>query len=224
VTIPKIAACLIVKNGSETIERAIASIRQHVDEINIYDTGSTDKTLKILARLQRRHPEDGAPIYVKRGEWHNDFARARAASFKMASDDCDWLLWLDDDDEIAGAENLRRLAAGAEQQNLDGLVFFYDYARENGVCSCHLWRERLVQRSAGYVWKGSVHECLIPADGRRRVSRSSRSTSSTTSTTAPLTATRRPGTSRSCSPSGTPASSSARCRTPARSRTSAPSS
>src|SRR6266498_2490360 len=50
---PKIAACLIVKDAADTIEKCLDSIRPFVDEINIYDTGSTDDTLSILERLDQ---------------------------------------------------------------------------------------------------------------------------------------------------------------------------
>ena len=197
----KIAACLIVKNSAATIERAIDSIRLYVDEINIYDTGSTDGTVELLERLNEKksqgfvkqtglpvedwdetldvdafqkvalddHPHTAvalAPIRVQRGEWRDDFSWARQRSFEMASDDCDWLLWLDDDDEIVGAPNLRVFADRAPA-DLDGFVFQYDYAQdEAGNCVCVLWRERLIRKSAGYEWRGPVHEVLVPPDGK----------------------------------------------------------
>src|SRR5947208_827532 len=44
----KIAACLIVKDSAATIEKCLNSIRPFVDEINVYDTGSTDDTVEKL--------------------------------------------------------------------------------------------------------------------------------------------------------------------------------
>jgi hypothetical protein len=64
-----------------------------------------------------------APISVERGEWRDDFAWAREQSFAMCSDDVDWLLWLDDDDLLAGAANLRPLAQQATPTS-------------TGSCSC----------------------------------------------------------------------------------------
>jgi hypothetical protein len=205
----KIAACLIVKNSADVIERAIDSIRPYVDGIFVYDTGSTDGTQKLLRQLgktkQRTYcpdcglwadeDRDGAYIWtasatngtpesdackhetekvsvpfaeirVQRGEWRDDFAWARQQSWNMIPADYDWAIWLDDDDEIVGAPNLRPLAATAHP-TVDGFVVFYDYARdENGQCVCQLWRERLVRVSSGLEWKGAVHEVLIPANGR----------------------------------------------------------
>lgn len=48
-----IAACLILRNSAETIERTLEGIRLYVDEINCFDTGSTDDTIKVLERLNQ---------------------------------------------------------------------------------------------------------------------------------------------------------------------------
>lgn len=50
----KIAVCMIVKDGERTLEVALRSVRAYVDEINIYDTDSTDGTLGLLDRLSRQ--------------------------------------------------------------------------------------------------------------------------------------------------------------------------
>lgn len=42
-----ISLCMIVKNAEETLARCLDSVKDIVDEINIVDTGSTDKTVKI---------------------------------------------------------------------------------------------------------------------------------------------------------------------------------
>ncbi len=49
----KIAACLIVKNAGAMLERCLASIRPFVDEVCLYDTGSTDGTFKLVEKLSR---------------------------------------------------------------------------------------------------------------------------------------------------------------------------
>lgn len=185
---PKIAACLIVKNAEATLEACLDTIRLYVDEINLYDTGSTDGTLALVDRLRRAKcwidgegatrdsparggiPADWAevplaPIRVQQGEWRDDFAWAREQSFAMCSDDVDWIVWLDDDDHLEGAEHLRALAANAPA-GLHGYVVFYDYARDDqGTTICQLWRERMLRRDVGYVWKGAVHEVLVPPEG-----------------------------------------------------------
>lgn len=191
-----IAACLITKNSEATLERALASIRPFVDHVFVYDTGSTDGTLDLIARLNEQPPlvvdnatgrvlDPGelaeatpgeppattivplAPIVVEQGEWRDDFAWAREQSFRMATEHgpYPWLLWLDDDDEIVGAQMLRQLAARAHP-TVDGFAVFYDYARdEAGRCVCQLWRERLIRADRGFRWTNAVHEVLV-LDGR----------------------------------------------------------
>lgn len=195
-----IAACLICKNSKATIERTIDSIRPFVDEINVYDTGSTDGTVKLLKTLAKKKSlgflkENGtpvedwngfldveahnalagedsltyavplAPIKVEKGEWRNDFSWAREQSFAMASDEVDWFFWLDDDDVIVGAQNLRALAARAHP-SLHGYIVFYNYAQDaSGNCVCTLWRERLIRRDERWGWRNAVHEVWLPKEG-----------------------------------------------------------
>lgn len=178
----RIAACLITRNSERTIEMALQSVRAHVDAVFVYDTGSEDGTIALLETLNETQavlvpaPTDEdpdatrevrlAPITVQRGDWRDDFAWAREQSFRMAGDSFDWFLWLDDDDVVEGAENLRALAAGATPQT-PGFVFFYDYARdENGNNVCQLWRERLIRRDAGFTWRNRVHEVLVTEHAR----------------------------------------------------------
>lgn len=204
---PKIAACLIVKDAAATIERCLDSIRPHVAEINIYDTGSTDGTMDVLEKIGvRSHllvqgPDnpaeivgeqvgfkffDGeydltgsgverrtdilevplAEIRVKTGEWRDDFAWARQRSFEMCSDGVEFVIWLDDDDEIVGGPNLPLLAMQLPPE-LDGYVVQYEYAHdEAGNCICVLWRERLIRADRGYTWKCAIHEILAPPEGK----------------------------------------------------------
>jgi glycosyltransferase involved in cell wall biosynthesis len=111
-TQPLVAVCLIVKDELEWIAAAIDSVRPYVAEINVYDTGSTDGTPELLEGMAA---EPGAPIRVERGEWRRDFSWAREQSFAMASPETDWILWIDADDVVLGAENLRPYLAGLDE-------------------------------------------------------------------------------------------------------------
>jgi glycosyltransferase involved in cell wall biosynthesis len=135
-----IAACLIVKDAEATITACLDSIRDCVDEINVYDTGSTDGTLELL----------GPDVRVKRGEWRDDFAWAREQSFAMASPNAEWLLWLDADDVAGGT---RHLDAALRTATGDGFLCLYQ-ADANG----YVWRDRLVR--PGLRWRGAASETL----------------------------------------------------------------
>ena len=84
-----ISLCMIVKNEERFLAECLRSVREVVDEINIVDTGSTDRTVEIAR-------EFGANVVVR--EWRNDFGWARNESLALATRR--WTLVLDADEEI----------------------------------------------------------------------------------------------------------------------------
>ena len=94
-----ISLCMIVKNEERFLAECLASVKDVVDEINIVDTGSTDRTVEIAR-------EFGANVIFR--EWRNDFGWARNEALKMATRR--WTLVLDADEEIA-PESLPQLRA-----------------------------------------------------------------------------------------------------------------
>jgi tetratricopeptide (TPR) repeat protein len=152
-----IAVCLIVKDAAGTLERCLASVQPYVDEVVVYDTGSTDGTVELLDKLARA--DGGARIVVERGEWRDDFSWARERSFALAS--ADWLMWLDADDVLVGGKELQSLVLAAPRE-LDGFVVLYDCERdESGYVTQQVWRVRLVRKETGFQWHGLVHEGLF---------------------------------------------------------------
>ncbi|HTW82757.1 MAG TPA: glycosyltransferase [Candidatus Sulfotelmatobacter sp.] len=84
-----ISLCMIVKNEERFLAECLASVRDVVDELNVVDTGSTDRTVEIAR-------EFGANVIFR--EWRNDFAWARNQALEMATRR--WTLVLDADEEI----------------------------------------------------------------------------------------------------------------------------
>ena len=146
---PTIAVCLPVRNGAATIERLIASIREHVDELCFFLAGaSTDGTPEILSRLAA---EPGAVVKVEQGVWTNDYAAARNASFAMA--ETDWIAWADDDEVFVGAENLRGFLATTTADLLD--VRRVDLLAPDLPFA--VFFARVVRRSVGPWWYPRIH-------------------------------------------------------------------
>jgi GT2 family glycosyltransferase/tetratricopeptide (TPR) repeat protein len=87
---PGISLCMIVKNEERFLERCLRSVAGVVDEINVVDTGSTDRTIEIAKALGAR---------VTHEQWRDDFALARNASLAMATRR--WILQLDADEELS---------------------------------------------------------------------------------------------------------------------------
>ena len=86
-----LSAAMIVKNEAHNIEQAISSVAGFVDEVVVYDTGSTDATVE-LARAM------GA--VVRQGYWDDDFSRARNEACRMTRGE--WHMALDADDRLMG--------------------------------------------------------------------------------------------------------------------------
>lgn len=154
-----ISACLIVKNDHR-IERAVASIRDHVDEVCIVDTGSTDGTAEIAERIADRF-ERFTECNFEDGEIA-DFSAARTRSFALATHGV--VVWLDSDDLVEGAEFLRdavewsmREAHGQPWRTL----FPYAYDQDaDGNCTNWQQRERIVYPKSAFHWVYRVHEGL----------------------------------------------------------------
>jgi len=92
-----LSVCMIVKDAQGTLYRCLDSVKPIADEIIICDTGSTDHTIEI-AREYTDH--------VYEIPWEDDFSVARNRSIEKASGD--WILWLDADEHLVGAEQLAK--------------------------------------------------------------------------------------------------------------------
>lgn len=166
-----VSVCLIVRDeeSSGIFEDCLRSIRPHVEEIVIVDTGSSDNTLKIAAEyadivetFTECNDEDGRIA---------NFAVARNRSFDLATKP--WVMWMDSDDVIRGGENIARLVQVGEDSRGDRdwvYLFPYEYVYDpNGKCVCLHYRERLLSRRAAMQWVNPVHEVMIPTANAQRL-------------------------------------------------------
>ncbi len=98
----RISLCMIVKDEEEMLPRCLAAVAEHVDELVIVDTGSTDRTVEIAESF-------GADVVEF--PWNGSFADARNVSLDRATGD--WILWLDADEVLDDGPG--RAAARARQ-------------------------------------------------------------------------------------------------------------
>lgn len=142
---------MIVKNEEQVIGRCLESVRNIVDEINIIDTGSTDRTKEIVTNYTDR---------IFDFTWIEDFAAARNFAFQQAT--MDYILWLDADDVFLEKDQGDFLKLkNTLDFNIDAVSMNYNlaYDEENNVMSS-LRRYRLAKRVKGFKWIGAVHEYL----------------------------------------------------------------
>ncbi len=148
-----VSLCMIVKNEEDVLARCLDSVRDAVDEIIVVDTGSTDHTREIALRYTRK---------VYNFAWIDDFAEARNFSFSKAS--MDYCMWLDADDVLEAADRDALIALKeCLPPDTDVIMMPYHTAfDEQNVPTFSYYRERLLRRSAGFLWQGAVHEAITP--------------------------------------------------------------
>ena len=146
-----ISLCLIVKNEEDVLGTCLHSIYDIVDEINIIDTGSDDRTKEIAKRYE-------ANIYDFK--WVNDFAKARNFAFSKAT--MDYILWLDADDVFLEKDRqMLKELKNALDPSVDSVRMHYNLSvDEFGNVTSSLMRNRLVRRERHFKWIGAVHEYL----------------------------------------------------------------
>lgn len=160
-----ISVCLIVKNEEMNIVRCLTSIRPYVEEIVVVDTGSTDRTPELVRGIA-----DAFEVYTDcnyEDGTIKSFSAARQRSFDLATKP--WVMWIDGDDVVQGAEKLPDLIASLDAKRQGGpavVVLPYEYAHdEEGNCTCLHYRERIVTPRSDFKWVNPVHEILMSVEG-----------------------------------------------------------
>ena len=148
----KITLCMIVKNEEKLLPQCLASIRDHMDEIVVVDTGSTDKTVTIAENF-------GAKVYHH--PWENDFSKHRNQSIGYAGGD--WIFILDADEvfQRVGDRTLKDDIARATEAGCDSMAMRVMNQRSNSqetVCADSI---RIFQNNGKIHYTGIVHNNLV---------------------------------------------------------------
>lgn len=161
-----ISVTMIVRDEALRLERCLNSFIDHVQELVIIDTGSTDDTVKIADSFADRVDSYFCREFSGCNDESGriaDFASARNYALKYVSRP--WVMWVDADDIVVGADRLSALVSNYTEQCRGGacqVLMPYEYARDGtGQVTCLYDRERLVSPSDKFKWVGEVHEVLI---------------------------------------------------------------
>jgi glycosyltransferase involved in cell wall biosynthesis len=147
----RLSACLITLNEERNLPRALASLKDIVDEILIVDAGSVDRTCVIA-----RHHD--AKIFVR--EW-TGYAEQRNFAASQAAHD--WILALDADEELSERlrDSIKTWKSGEPLQpvyEVNRLTWYLGaWIKHSGWYPDR--KKRLYQREATR-FEGKVHEAL----------------------------------------------------------------
>jgi glycosyltransferase involved in cell wall biosynthesis len=155
VNTPDLALVVIARDAESSIRRLLETVTPWVDRVLVLDTGSTDETRQVAARLSAR---------VESLAWTDDFSAARNAALDLAA--ANWHLVLDADEWlIEGGEFLRQLRHippefVGQVQLLDG-----NRSESDGTsATARTWISRLLPghvRYAGRIHEQPVHQLPV---------------------------------------------------------------
>lgn len=152
----RISVVMIVRNEAPRVLsclRSLESLGDHLHEVCVYDTGSTDGTVAIAR---------GQGAIVHEGYWDDDFARARNAAADMASGD--WLFVIDADERLTCDDKELGRILGQAAREPDG---FYIAAEADArqVQASNTWMSARLYQPARLHYVRPVHTALERLDG-----------------------------------------------------------
>ena len=155
----RVSVCVIMRNEEMNIERCLRSVAGAVDEIVVVDTGSTDASVQIARRFT-----DQVYFY----EWDHDFSRAKNFALEQATGD--WIVFLDADEyfSVTSRTNIRGVILSC-MNDCDILQVYcqnIDQDKDNMPRDA-FYALRIFRRTASLKYTGSVHESVVPMDGKQ---------------------------------------------------------
>lgn len=148
-----LSAVVLARDESRSITRCLDSLRDHVDELLVLDTGSVDDTVALAEAHGAR---------VVHFAWVDDFAVARNAALAAATGE--WRLLVDADEWLAaGAEELAAIRSGSAPAGAGVVAVVSELSSGQQSVA---WIPRLVPR--GVTYSGRIHEQPVLAGEARR--------------------------------------------------------
>ena len=154
---PLISVSMIVKNEEKDLARCLTSVAPFADEIDVVDTGSSDRTVEIARSF-------GATIH--HFTWCDDFAAAR--NFALDRTHGEWVLHIDADEVavVADPAALRAELAGQPEH----VLFMRTPLRNpvpDGMGYDVYGARRIYRKHPDVRWRRPIHECVYYVHGDR---------------------------------------------------------
>ncbi len=162
----KLSVCIITKNEEEKLRRCLTHLRSFPFEIVVTDTGSTDGTLSMLAKMQKDAGKEGfqkAVIKVCHFSWCSDFAAAKNFAVSQAENDMVFVLDSDEYIERLDLGELMRLVS--ENPGRVGRIVRRNQVEQNGRICYFTERVSRIFSKRRFLYEGRIHEQVVAADG-----------------------------------------------------------
>ncbi|HUW88234.1 MAG TPA: glycosyltransferase [Candidatus Paceibacterota bacterium] len=158
---PLLSVCLIVKDEEAMLRSCLESVADVVDEIVVYDTGSSDSTVEIARSM-------GARVFE--GYWDGSFARARNAALEQALGE--WVLVIDADERFLGDRQALRTLLESQGSEVEAFLVAVENLQGAGNARMVHTSTRLFRRSVA-VYRHRLHEQVVAIDDPDRPLRTS---------------------------------------------------
>ena len=151
-----LSVCLIVKDEEQMLRSCLDSVADVADEIIVYDTGSTDRTVEVAKSAGAR---------VIEGYWDDSFARARNAALESANGE--WVLSLDADEKLLTRPEMLRATISDRRSNLEAYLIAIENLHGVGNARSVHTAIRLFRRTS-CAWLYRLHEQVVAAEDPNR--------------------------------------------------------
>lgn len=162
---PKITLCMIMRNEEAHIGRCLKSLIDHVDEVVIVDTGSTDKSMEIARSF-------GDKVRIYEHPWEDDFSKARNQAMQYV--ETEWMIQLDADEEMdaESAPKIRDVVRSAHKDRKCNMVYCVLVNKELGVDDDKdisiINTGKIIRMGVGTHYRNRIHNRII-VDGESRL-------------------------------------------------------
>lgn len=152
-----LAGLMMIKNEEKRINVSIESLKDCIDSLVVYDTGSTDNTINILKELCVKY---NINLRLKEGEFVNfEISRNISIEFAETFSDIDYLVLLDCNDELRNGKLLRKICQSYKNNNM--ITSFLTCQKWfSGNQTTKYFNTRVIKNKKGWRFKGAVHEYL----------------------------------------------------------------